>query len=91
MRLFALLNFQHIMAFLFPTLIFMVVFGLALGFKHFHSADAEARKSRILERFADGIEDRNAPFPLVMIVLLAGAVIWGFFYILMHGLLEVRI
>jgi hypothetical protein len=91
MQLFALLNFQDIMAFLFPTLIFMVVFGLALGFKHFHSANAEARKNQILGRFADGIEDRDAPFPLVMTLLVAGAVIWGFFYILMHGLLRVKI
>lgn len=91
MRFFELLNFQHIMAFVFPTFIFMVVFGVGLAFSHFHSADAEARKTQIAGRFAEGIEDRNAPYPLVMILIIAGAVIWGFFYILMHGLLGVKI
>jgi len=91
MRYFELLNFQHVMAYLFPTLIFMVVFGVGLAYAHLHTKDAEERKTKILGRFADGIEDRNAPYPLVMMLLIAGAVIWGFFYILMHGLLGVRI
>ncbi len=91
MRFYALLNFQHIMAYIFPTLIFMVVFGVGLAFGHLHSKDVEARKSKIVGRFADGIEDRDAPYPLVMMLIIAGAVIWGFFYILMHGLLGVKI
>ncbi len=91
MRFYALLNFQHVMAYIFPTLIFMVVFGVGLAFGHLHSKAAEEHKSKIVGRFADGIEDRNAPYPLVMMLIIAGAFIWGFFYILMHGLLGVKI
>lgn len=79
------------MAYLFPTLVFMVVFGVGLAYAHLHSKDAEERKTKIIKRFAEGIEDRDAPYPLVMILIIAGAVIWGFFYILMHGLLGVKI
>ena len=91
MRLFALLNFQHVMGYIFCGLIFMVVFGVGLAYSHFHTADAEQREKQVIKRFVDGVEDRNAPYPLVMILLIAGAVIWGFFYILMHGLLGVKI
>jgi hypothetical protein len=91
MRFFELLGFQHVMAYLFPTLLFMVVFGVGLAFAHLHTRDAEARKKEITGRYADGLEERNAPYPLVMMLIIAGAVIWGFFYILMHGVLEVKI
>jgi hypothetical protein len=91
MRLFALLNFQDVMAYIFPSLVFMVVFGVGLAYGHLHTQDAETRKKTVVNRFADDIEDRNAPYPLVMMLIIAGAVIWGFFYILMHGLLEVKI
>lgn len=91
MRLFALLNFQHIMAYLFPALLFMVVFGLALAYAHVHTGDAEKRKTEIIGRFADDIKDRDAPFPLAMMLIIAGVFIWGFFYILMHGMLGEKI
>ena len=79
------------MAYLFPTLLFMVVFAVGLAFSHLHTQDAENRKTQIIKRYADGIEDRDAPYPLVMMLIIAGAVIWGFFYILMHGVLGVKI
>jgi hypothetical protein len=91
MRLYALLNFQHVMAYVFPVLLFMVIFGVGLAYSHLHTRDAQARKEEIIKRFADGIEDRNAPYPLVMMLIIAGAVIWGLFYILMHGVLRVKI
>ncbi|BBO91427.1 cbb3-type cytochrome c oxidase N-terminal domain-containing protein [Desulfosarcina ovata] len=91
MRFFQLLSFQHTMAWLFPTLIFMVIFGVALAFAHLHGRDSEASKKRITGRYADGIEERNAPYPLVMILIIAGTFIWGFFYIVMHGVLGVKI
>lgn len=91
MRYFELLNYQHMMAALFVTLLFMVVFGIGLAYTHFVSPDAEARKKTIIGRFADGIQDRNAPFPLMMMLIIAGAMTWGLFYILMHGLLGVKI
>jgi hypothetical protein len=91
MRFFALLNFQHVMAYVFVGLLFMVVFGVGLAFAHFHSPNARQRKEQIVNRFREGLADRNAPFPLVMILILAGTIIWGFFYTLMHGVLGVKI
>ena len=91
MRFFHLLNMQHVIAAVLPTLLFMVVFGLALKYSHLQSDDAEARKKRIIYRFPDGIEDRDAPFPLVMTLTIVGTVLWAFFYILMHGVLGVKI
>lgn len=91
MHYFGLQNFQHVMAYLFPTLLFMVVFGVGLASIHLHADDAETRRTRIVGRFPEGIEERNAPFPLVMILIIAGAFIWGFFYIVMHGYLGVKI
>lgn len=91
MRLFNLLNFQHVMAYLFPTLIFIWIFGLALAYSHLESDDAEDRKRTIVYRFPENIEDRNAPFPLSMMLIIAGTVIWVFFYVLVTGLLEIKI
>ena len=91
MRFFQLLNFQHTMAWLFPTLIFMVIFGVGLAFAHLTGSDSEARKKTIIARYVDGIEDRDAPYPLIMILIIVGTFIWGFFYIVMHGVLGVKI
>lgn len=91
MRLFALLNFQHAVGALLATLVFMIVFGVGLGFLHFRGAHSDERLRQIVGRFAEGIQDRDAPYPLVMILIIAGTVIWGFFYILLHGLWGVKI
>ncbi|MFC1813804.1 hypothetical protein ACFL03_14055 [Thermodesulfobacteriota bacterium] len=91
MRHFDLLNFQHIMLYVFPTLIFMIIFGLALGYSHLRSKDAEERKRKVVHRFPDGIEGRDAPFPLAMLLIIAGTLLWVFFYILGTGLLGVKI
>lgn len=91
MRFFHLLNFQHIIAYALPTLIFLVIFGLALGYRHLQSENVKERKKKITYRFPEGIEDRDAPFPLAMILIIAGTVIWVFFYILFHGILGVKI
>ena len=91
MRLFNLLNFQHVMAYIFLTLIFILVFGLTLAYSHLQSDDAEERKQKIIYRFPENIEYRNAPFPLAMTLIIAGSVIWLFFYILVTGLLGIKI
>jgi hypothetical protein len=91
MRFFELLNFQHAVAYFFPTLLFMAVFGVGLCFAHLHGKDSERRKEEVVGRFAEEISDRDAPFPLVMILIVAGTFIWGFFYIVMHGLPGVNI
>jgi len=91
MRFFELLNLQHAAAYFFPALLFMVVFGVGLAFAHLHGKESERRKNEIIGRFPEDLLDRDAPFPLVMMLIIAGTVIWGFFYILMHGLLGVKI
>ncbi len=91
MRFFALLNFQHVMGYIFVGLLFIVVFGLALSYAHFRSDDSARRMTEVVGRFRDDIQDRNAPFPLALMLIIAGTFIWGFFYILMHGWLEVKI
>ena len=91
MRLFALSNFQDIVLYAFPTLIFMIVFGVGLAYTHFQRKDDKQREETIIYRYPDGIEDRDAPFPVMMILIIVGAVVWAFFYILLHGLLGVKI
>lgn len=91
MRLYELLNFQHIMLYLLPTLVFIVLFGLLLGYRHLKCENSEKRTTEIVERFPGGIEGRDAPFPVGVTLIIAGSVIWGFLYILFYGLLEIRI
>ena len=91
MRFFTLLGFQDVMAWLFPTLIFIVVFSFALGFAHFRTQDSENRLNKIIYTYPGGVGDRDAPFPLAMTWIIVGAVVWVFFYILGTGLLGVKI
>jgi hypothetical protein len=91
MRFYTLLNFQHIIIYLFPTLVFIILLGLFLGQTYFFTRHSERRKMEISYRFPDGLEDRNAPFPLAMVLVIAGTVLWGFFYILSIGIFEVKI
>jgi len=91
MRYFALLNFQHVVLYIFPTLVFVVLLGLSLGYAAFHREDNEARTGRIVQRYPAGIEERDAPFPLALTLIIAGTLVWALGYILAVGLLEVRI
>ena len=91
MRYFALLNFQHVILYIIPTIVFVIVFGLALKFSHFRTARSKEEMATITARYPLGIEERNAPFPLVLILIIVGTLAWAFFYILLTGLLGVRI
>lgn len=91
MRLYELLSFQHVMLYLFPALMFIVIFALFLGFTHFRGKNSEKRVHEIIERFPDGIEGRNAPFPIAMTLTIAGTLVWGFLYIWFTGMLGVKI
>ena len=91
MRFFELLANQHLFIYIFPGILFMIIFGLFLGYTHFHSKASEDRKTEIIYRFPGGFEDRNAPFPLAMTLTIIGTVVWGFFYILAIGLFKVVI
>jgi hypothetical protein len=91
MRFFELLNFQQVMGYLFLTLIFILIFGLSLAYSHLESDDTKEREQKIIYRYPGDIEDRDAPFPLAMMLIMAGVLIWLFFYILLTGLLGVKI
>jgi hypothetical protein len=90
-RFFDLLNLQHAALFLFPALVFVILFGMALAYAHFRTARNEENSKRTLYVFPDDIEDGRSPFPLALTLIIAGAVIWGFLYILVIGLLESKI
>lgn len=91
MRFFQLLSIQHFVLYLIPALMTLILIGVALHYSHFHTKDSEERMRRVIHRYPFGIEERNAPFPLFLILTILGTVIWGFGYILMIGLLEMKI
>ena len=91
MRIFEVLNTQHILIYLFPTVAFILVFAAGLGYWHFRRRASEERLTRIIEKYSGGIEGRNAPFPLVVTLIIAGTVVWSLLYILLTGLLKVKI
>jgi len=91
MRFFELVNLQDMVLYFFPAVLVILVFGMALGFVHFRTARSEDRMKRAYYTFPEDIEDRQAPFPLSLILMIAGIVVWAFFYILVIGLWGVKI
>jgi hypothetical protein len=77
--------------YLFPAVATIVLFIIGLGFYHFNRKDSAERDSRIIERYPGGIEGRNAPFPLVLYLTVAGTIIWVLAYIILIGVLKVKI
>jgi len=64
---------------------------VALAYTHFRTKDCEEREKGAYHKFLGEIEERNEPFPLVLILIIVGTVLWAFFYILATGLLGVKI
>ena len=91
MRYFELLGIQHFVMYLFPAIAFITLFVLGLGFYHFKRKDSGERETRIIEEYPDGIQGRNAPFPIVLYLTIAGTVIWVLAYIILIGVLGVKI
>ena len=91
MRFFELLNLQHVVLYLLPALVFLFIFGTALAYSHFNTRDSEVRQKKIYAQYVEGFETRNGPFPLSLVLIIIGTVFWAFFYILIIGLLGVRI
>jgi len=91
MRYFEVLNIQHFVMYLFPTIAFIALFITGLGFYHIHRKDSAEREARIIERFPQGIEGRNAPFPLITYLVIIGTVVWVLAYIILIGVLKVKI
>jgi hypothetical protein len=91
MRFFEVLNIQHFVLYLLPALAFILIFAAGLGYAHWSRKDSAERLTRIIERYPGGIEGRNAPFPLVLTLIVAGTVLWCLLYIILTGVLGVRI
>ena len=91
MRYFELLGIQHFAMYLFPAIAFIALFVLGLGFYHFKRKDSAERETRIIEEFHEGIQGRDAPFPIVLYLTIAGTVIWVLAYIILIGVLGVKI
>ena len=91
MRYFELLGLQHFAMYLFPAVAFITLFIIGLGFYHFQRKDASERETRIIEEYPGGIKGRNAPFPVIVYLILAGTLIWVLAYIVLIGVLGVKI
>lgn len=91
MRFFDLTGFRDVVLFLFPTLIFIIFFFLALSRTYLHRKDTEERERAVVHQYPGGIEARNSPFPLVLILLIIGFIVWAFFYAFGIGHLGVKI
>lgn len=91
MRFFHSMNLEHTALYFFPALLFILVFALALAYFPLRGPEDEKRASTVIYRYPEDIEDRNAPFPLAMTLIIAGTVIWVLGYILGVGFLRVRI
>ena len=91
MRFFDLLSLQDIILYFFPAVLAVFIVGIALGYVHFRTSRSEERMKRVYYTFPEDIEDRQAPVPLCLILIMAGTVVWAFFYILVIGLWSVRI
>ena len=91
MRYFEVLGIQHFFMYLFPTIAFIVLFIIGLGFYHINRRDSAERETRIIERYPGGIEGRNAPFPILAYLIIIGTIIWVLAYILLVGGLKVKI
>lgn len=91
MRFFDLVNIQHFVLYLFPAVAFCIVFAIGLAFCYLKGKDSAERESKIIESFPGGIHGRNAPFPLVLTLIIAGTIIWSLAYIIFTGVLGVKI
>jgi len=91
MRLFALLNLQHFILYVFPAFLAVLLLALALGYTHFRGDDSEERKKRVVGVYPSEIQERNGPFPLFLTLVILGTVLWGVGYILAHGIYGVKI
>ena len=91
MRYFEILGIQHFFMYLFPAIAFIALFMIGLGFYYINRRNSAERESRIIERYPGGIEGRNAPFPLIVHLVVFGTIIWVLAYIILIGVLKVKI
>jgi hypothetical protein len=53
--------------------------------------NAEEKKMKIVHRYPANLESRNAPFPLILILIIVGFLMWTISYTLLTGILGVKI
>mgnify|MGYP000408635233 CR=1 FL=1 len=78
-------------AFFWRVILAVIIFAIGLARVHFRHRDDDARMRRVHTTYVGGIEERNAPFPLVLVLIIGGAVIWMILYIIFYGVLGVKI
>lgn len=88
MRFYHLLNVQHVMIYVFPTLVFILMLALSLAYACFKTKASESRKKTILYDYPDGLQRKNGPFPVVMMLVIVGTIAWAVGYIFMAGFME---
>lgn len=91
MHYFELRNIQHFVLYLLPAVLGVLIFAIGLARIHFRHEDDDARMQHVHTTYAGGIEERNAPFPLVLILIIGGTIVWGILYIIFYGVLGVKI
>ena len=91
MRFFELLNTQHVLALTLLATIFAILFGVALWGLPMFGDKSRVAKTKIVQRFADGIEKADGPFPMFMALIIVATVLWALYYILFYGLSEVKL
>jgi hypothetical protein len=91
MHFFELRNIQHFVLYLLPAVLGVLIFAIGLARIHFRREDDDVRMQQVHTTYVDGIEERNAPFPLVLVLIIGGTVIWGVLYIIFYGVLGVKI
>ncbi|MFH1487840.1 MAG: hypothetical protein ABII06_02965 [Pseudomonadota bacterium] len=91
MHYFYLRDIQHFVLYLFPALLGVFVLAAGLGYSHFRRPKSGEEDTHVHHIYADGIVDAKGPFPLVLILIIAGTVLWAFFYILFLGLMGGKI
>lgn len=86
MRFFELVNVDHFVLYFFTTLAFICLFAIGLGFYYFHSKNSDERMEKIIESFPEGIQGREAPFPLIVTLTIIGTIAWAVAYIILYGI-----
>jgi hypothetical protein len=51
----------------------------------------EERKRKIVHSYPADLKSRNSPFPLILVLIIVGFLIWAVSYTLLTGILGVKI
>ena len=86
MRLFALLDAQHLILGIFLGLIGAIV--IYLGFRSARFAKPRKQGEERESGYPDGLEIENHPVPLLLLFIFLGFIVWFIFYMIFFGLLR---